>query len=276
MSTTTSTTDRLRTRDNPDLRPLLLFSAVAVPTGWVLLSAYQLLGLPGWPFVLLTLALGLLVPTVVLVRRDPTTDGRQLLRDCLRLPSRPLLLVPAVAAIPGLTWAGARLAGAETDVDTALLVGLAFEVVSSVVILNLWEELAWTGFAQRRAMARWGLVRGSLATAVLFAAIHLPMAFDGAGGTRQVLTTVAALLAAGVGLRLLVAGFDVWSARSLLTIAVLHASFNAAEKLVDADHDWVRYAVTVLLGLLVLTTPVAKAYGQPAGSEEPDKNAVSR
>ena len=194
--------------DSPDVRPLAVFAAVAVPIGWVFPSGCQVLDLPPEPFVLLTLLIGLVLPAAVLVRRDPGASDRDLLRDCLR-PFRPaLLLVPALVAIPATTAAVAALAGVSVDLDADLAIGLAVNVVSSVLIVNLWEELARTGFLQRRATSRWGLAGGSLVAEALFAAIHLPLAFDGADG-------------AGVGLRLLVAGFDVWSGRSLLTVAVL-------------------------------------------------------
>jgi membrane protease YdiL (CAAX protease family) len=241
--------------DNPALRPLAVFAAVAVPTGWVLLGSAQLLGLPDAPFVLLTTLLGLLVPAVVLMRRDPMTRARDVLRDCFRPASPAMLMLPALVGIPLLTAAGASALGAAEEIDTDLLVGLGINIVSSVLIINLWEELAWTGFFQRRAMARWGFVQGSLITAVLFAAIHLPLAFDGADGPGQVLTYVGYMLVAGVGMRLLIAGFDVWSGRSLMTIAVVHASFNAATNVVEPDYDWIRYAVTLALGLSVLLFP---------------------
>jgi len=248
------------TGDNPNLAPLVTFGAVAVTTGLVLLTAYQVLGLPADPFVLLTLLLGLILPAVILVRRDPTTSGRQLLLDCLR-PSRPVLLtVPALVAIPGLTALVAHGLGVGTPVTSDLVVALATDIVTSIIIVNLWEEMAWTGFFQRRAMARWGLVLGSIVTAVLFAAVHLPLAFDGADGALDVLEQVGYLLLAGVGLRLLVAGFDVWSRRSLLTVAVLHASFNAAADVVEPSHDAIRYVVTLGLGALVLLTPARHAY----------------
>ena len=50
------------------------------------------------------------------------------------------------------------------------------------LLINLWEETAWAGFAQSRLMARHGLMVGSLLTAVPFAAIHIPMQFWGDGG----------------------------------------------------------------------------------------------
>jgi membrane protease YdiL (CAAX protease family) len=129
---------------------------------------------------------------------------------------------------------------------------LAVNVVSSVVIINLWEEMAWTGFAQRRAIARWGFARGSVLVAALFAGIHLPLAFYDVDSAGEVGLNVAVLFGSAVGLRLLIAGFDLWTAGSLLSIALLHASFNVSSELLESDHDWVRYAVVLGLGLVVL------------------------
>ena len=66
--------------DSADLRPLLLFLGVAVPVGWVLLSIPLVTDLPLSPFVLATLYLGLVLPAVVLTRRDPDASVRSLLR----------------------------------------------------------------------------------------------------------------------------------------------------------------------------------------------------
>ncbi len=60
-----------------------------------------------------------------------------------------------------------------------------------MIIINIGEEIAWTGFVQRRAMARWGLLGGSLVTALLFAGIHLPLAFGDARTPEDVLRGVA-------------------------------------------------------------------------------------
>jgi membrane protease YdiL (CAAX protease family) len=239
--------------DDPALRPLLVLAAVALPVGWLLLSLYQVLELPSGPFVLATLGLGLLAPALVLSSRRRGGPGvRGLFRDAVRPPRSVGSGLFALLAIPVPVWAAASALGHGTSVDGSLLVGLAVNVVSSALIVNIWEELVWTGFVQRRAMARWGLVGGSTVTAVLFAGLHLPLAFDGASSALEVLLGVGYLLATGIGLRLLVAGVDSWSGRSLLTIGVLHASFNASAELVDPSYDWVRYLVTVLLGVGVV------------------------
>ena len=254
----------LTAADRPVAGHLRVFGVTAVLSGWVLLSVPLVTDLPVEPFVLLTLAFGLVTPAVLLTRRDPDASMKALLRDCVRLPRRPGLLLLAPTVIPLLTWTGGLLAGAETRLSSGFLADVVVNVVTSVLIVNLWEEMAWAGFFQRRAMYRYGFVTGSLVTTALFVAVHLPLAFVDVGGVRDVLAGVAALVVSGIGLRLLVGAVDAWSARSILTVALLHASFNVAADFVDADHDWIRYTVTLLLGLLVLATPVAR--GATAGA----------
>ncbi len=237
------------TVDNPQLRPMAVFAVTALAVGWALLGPMVWLDLPQAPFVMAATLLALIVPALVLTARETGRAGvRALLRDAVRLP-RPLWWGPAAAlALPGVTWSIAAALGGAEPVSAELLVDVFVAFLSSLLIINIWEEMAWTGFAQRRAMARWGTVRGSLIIAVLFAGIHLPLAFDGAETAGDVAVGVGILVGTGVGLRLLIAALHTWSHRSLLAVAILHASFNVTGDLLDPSSDWVRYLVTVLLG----------------------------
>ncbi len=229
------------------------FAMVALPTGWVLLSVPFVVDVPVEPFVLLTLLLGLVLPALVLSRRAPDTSVRGLLRDVARLPRPRLWLLPAIATLPAATWIGARFA----DVERAPTVNTAIGFVTALVIVNLWEEMAWAGFVQRRAMDRWGYLRGSLLTAALFGGVHLPLVFADAESLGDVALGFGAIVVAGTGLRLLVGYLDVVTGRSLLAVGILHASFNSSAELVDPDHDWIRYAVTFALGLAAAATSCA-------------------
>lgn len=242
--------------DDPSLRPLVLFVAAALPLGWVLLSAYQVLDLPQEPFVLGTLLVGLVIPALLLTHGQHGRPGvRSLLRDTVR-PPRPLWWAPlAVLAIPVTVWLTAAPFGGAAPLTATLVVDAAVLFLTSALIINIWEEMAWTGFVQRRAMARWGLVTGSIITGLLFAAIHLPLAFDGASTAGDVALGIAVLIGTGIGLRLLIARLDGWSGRSLLTIGLLHASFNTTAVLVEPGYDWVRLGMTILLGLAVVALP---------------------
>jgi len=89
-------------------------------------------------------------------------------------------------------------------------------------------------------------------TAALFAGIHLPLAFAGADDATDVITGVGVLLATGIGLRLIIAGLDRWSGGSLLTVGILHGSFNVTPDLIDPAFDWLRYTAAVVLGFVVI------------------------
>jgi membrane protease YdiL (CAAX protease family) len=251
-----------RQPDNPALRPIVIFAAVALPSGWILLGTPVAFGLSVAPFVLATLAIGLVLPAVLLTLRDPNASMRALLLDCVRVSRRSaVLLVPALLVIPGLTWAAAVTTGNAPSVDGTTLVDALVNVVSSVLIVNLWEEMAWQGFFQRRAEARWGFVTGALVTAAMFVGVHLALGFadaDDAGGVGR---GMLALVVSGIGLRLLLGAVDFWSGRSILVVAVMHASFNVASEFVVADADWIRYAVTLILGVGVVGAWRARSRG---------------
>jgi membrane protease YdiL (CAAX protease family) len=161
--------------DPAALRPIVTFAAVALPIGWILLSLPVLLDAPQEPFALATLLLALLPAALVITaRRSGRTGVRALLRDAVRLP-RPLWwALPAVAAIPSVTWIVASFLGGAQTLTTSLIVGFLVQLVTGAVIINIWEETVWTGFVQRRAMARWGTLAGSLVTSLLFVGIHIP------------------------------------------------------------------------------------------------------
>jgi membrane protease YdiL (CAAX protease family) len=266
-----TTTRPPRDPDPAALRPLAAFTAAALPAGWALLALPVLFDAPQEPFVLVVTFLGLLLPALLLTaRRSGGAGVRALLRDAVRLP-RPLWWVPLAAfALPAVVWSAAATRGAAEPLTTALLLDYLFVLVTGALIINIWEEMVWTGFVQRRAMARWGTVSGSLATAVLFAGIHLPLAFHDVSTAGDVALGVTILISTGVGLRLLIAALDTWTAGSLLTIGILHASFNATSDLIDPSHDWMRLVATVALGLAAVAVLLRsrRAAGHRPAAEE--------
>ena len=216
----------------------------------MLLSIPLVVDVPLAPFILATLYLGLVLPAVVLTRGDPDASVRALLRDTVRLPRPAWLLLPAALLIPVAVWGMAALLGVETELDSSFLLSLALaNVASSLLIVNLWEEMAWAGFVQRRASARWGYLGGSVITAMMFVGVHLPLSLYGADGAADIARNVLAMVVSGIGMRLLIGAFDTWGHRSILALGLIHATFNASSELVDADSDWVRYSVTLILGL---------------------------
>lgn len=235
--------------DSRGLRPLLQFAGIAVPVGWVLLTVPLLIDSPVEPFVLGTLIFGLVIPALVLTARGRSSSVKALMWDTVRVPRPQWLLVPAAALIPVATSGLAGALGVNAEVSTGFLVNLAVaNVLSSLLIVNLWEEMAWAGFFQRRATARWGYLGGATVTALMFTAVHLPLAFYDIHDAGDVAYNVAVMVISGIGMRLLIGAFDEWGHRSILALALIHATFNASSELLDPGADWVRYVATFILG----------------------------
>jgi membrane protease YdiL (CAAX protease family) len=208
---------------------------------------------PDGAFILAAVLFGLALPAAFLTHREGGVPAvRALLRDCVRLPSAWWWLPLAAFALPVATWTtGAAMGGAQ-PLDRGLVRFYVLDLIIGAIVINIWEEMAWTGFFQRRAAGRWGVVGGALITSLFFTGIHVPLALEGVHDTGDLATNLVALVGVAVGVRLLIARVDVWSGRSLLTVGVLHSSFNASESLLDGDHFWVRIVVTIALGIGVI------------------------
>jgi len=237
---------RATSRESSSLAPFVI-AALGVGAPFLALSTIIK---PDAPFLLSAVLLGLALPALVITHREAGGAAvRALLRDCVRLPSSWWWLPLAGFGLPIVTWTtGAALGGAQ-PLTWGLAAFYVGDLVVGAVVINIWEEMAWTGFFQRRAASRWGTVGGALVTSVFFTAIHVPLALADTDGVREIAVNLIGLAGVAIGLRLLIARVDPWCGRSILTIGVLHSSFNASETLLDADHFWVRIAVTVALGV---------------------------
>ena len=183
---------------------LMPFVAAALGIGAPLLALSTVIT-PGAPFVLAAMLFGLAIPALVLTRRESGRAGvRALLRDCVRLPSSWWWLPLAGFGLPVVTWTtGAALDGAQPL--TLGLVGVYVgDLIINALIINILEEMAWTGYFQRRAASRWGAVGGSLVTSVFFTAIHVPLALHGATGAKEIATNLLYLAGVAVAVRLLI------------------------------------------------------------------------
>jgi hypothetical protein len=77
------------------------------------------------------------------------------------------------------------------------------------------------------------------------------------------------LVAAAVGLRLLIARVDAWSGRSLLAVGILHSAFNATEAVLQPAFFWVRIVVTIGLGVGVVALDRPRTRSATASGEAP-------
>jgi membrane protease YdiL (CAAX protease family) len=263
MSTPTATTGSAR----PGLRSMLLFATIAVVGGGTLFGKSTVVD-PGEPFLLAGVYLGLALPALVLTRLTGGPGAlRTLLRRCVRVPRAWWWLPVAGLTLPLASFALASALGGARPLTASSAGFYLADLVIGVVLVNLAEELGWTGFFQSRAMLRWGAVGGSLVTAVFFTLIHLPLAAAGVEELGEAVRNVLVVGAVAVGLRLLVGRLHTWTGGSILAVGVLHSSFNATETLLDPAYDWVRIVTVVALAVVA----VAVTGRPPAGGGMPGR-----
>jgi len=259
MSQTTPSTRNLSSRaDLARRHPITVFIVILIVPTW---SIYAVALLTGMPFMAAKLAeLVFLIVAPVLVTRWIGDRGavRQLFRGLTRwrlgLPRYLMILV----AMPALTLLVALVTGTvSTPAGGWPGMALTYGVIlfAGALTGNIWEETAWSGFAQGRLMARRGLLVGSLLTAIPFALIHLPLAFEAEGlaGTtaRDVLITWTYLIVLAPFMRYLIGTVLIDTNGSVLAAALLHASMNASGALAAVNGIWQYPAALIVLTLLV-------------------------
>ena len=248
-------------------RPVTALLTVVLATGVPIMALASAADMTG-PAILL-IAYGELAGGALLI--TSWTEGRTGVRSLLRRLVQWRFGVGhwllAVAAMPVLTIGVAAVTGTLVAPDN----GWAWEVgrylflvfVFGALLLNLAEELGWMGFVQSRLMDRHGLVVGSALTAIPFAVLHVPLAFEpgwtGSGAAVELLVIVG--LAPFV--RYLLGAVYLDTAGSLLAVGLLHASYNACGRLGVADGGWQFVPALVVLALATAVLRRRRRVGFP-------------
>jgi len=240
-------------------RPVLTFCVLTVGTCLLLIGGLLVAGMSVIPGKAVQV---LLVPALAVLITG-WSNGRAGVRQlfagllCWRIGTARWLLV--LLGLPLLTLAVAAATGTlETPPNGWLAVAGTYLLILVVVLVtaNLLEEMAWTGFVQSRLMARHGLLRGSLLTAVPVFLIHLPLAYEAGGlaGTRwqDAVLSWALLLLALPFFRYLAGVLMIDTNGSVLAVGVLHASFNASGGMAVVPAGWQYVPALVILTLLVV------------------------
>jgi membrane protease YdiL (CAAX protease family) len=239
--------------------PLLADHGV-IPGGWM----PQRAGLDTERIASLLLVFGALLPAALLVTW--AAEGRPgiqaLVTRMLRWRIGPRWWLLILAGLPALTLAFAVLLGDTLEpVDIApFVIGQVFGLVVNLLLINLWEETAWTGVVQTRLERRHGLATAALLTAVPFALAHMPLHFIGDFTVESLATALVALLIVCAIVRLMIGVFLRGTRDSILAVALLHTVFNRSNneeglvaRLVEGDAR----KLGGLLAVLVLTAVVA-------------------
>ena len=240
--------------------PLLCFVVPAVTITWALQFGFLLAGWPLFPALILELVVLVTCATTVTALTAGRPGVRALFGGVVRWRFGGRWYALALLAMPVATMLVAALTGT-LNASPGEWLGAAAQYLFLTVIFgallgNMWEELAWTGFLQQRLMDQRGLLVGSLLTAVPFGLIHLPLAFEADGLTGSSIGS----LALDWALPLLVAPFFrvllgivyTRTGRSLLSVALVHGSFNACTASPLIDGGWQYIPAAILVSVVVM------------------------
>ncbi|HEV2773484.1 MAG TPA: CPBP family intramembrane glutamic endopeptidase [Thermoleophilaceae bacterium] len=237
-------------------RPITAFLVGALGIGLPLLMIPAIAGIPLMPFLLPMTFIGFLGSALVVTHLAGGPGAvRRLLsrlliwrfsvaRWAVIVFAMPVLVV-ALAAVSG------TLEGPEGGWGSVVGDSLLFTFISGLLLINLWEETAWSGFMQSRTMERHGLLVASLLTALPVAVYHVPLSFEGdwtwseAGSGLALVFGLAPFYRYLLGMHLLDTG------GSLLAVAIQHASWNAANNLGVFSGIWQPGGAVVLLTVLL-------------------------
>jgi uncharacterized protein len=198
------------------------------------------LELPGAaPFILLAaLALaGAAFITTALA--DGRAGVRRLRQRVFHFRVKPVWYVAALLILPGTALVTAvAVAGIDPLSNLvsqpAVLVSVIVGAVFAFLLVNWWEEAAWTGFALERLQPRLGPIGASVVTTWLQALVHLPLVFVADGvtigrvPTDQIPFYLVALFVLPIPVRIVLTWLYNASGRSVPIVGLYHAGLGVA------------------------------------------------
>jgi membrane protease YdiL (CAAX protease family) len=256
----------------------LAYAAAAVIFAIPLLSSAGIgaidLELPGaTPFVLLAafaLTGAAFVTTALAEGRDGVRDLRRRafhFRVNAGWYPLALLLLPVAALVSAVPFAGLDpILELVTRLDVLLGTVIAGAIVAFLLV-NWWEEVAWTGFALERLQGRIGPIAASVVTTWLQAIVHLPLVFVADGVTvgrvppAEIPIYLAALFILPIPVRIVITWIYNASGRSLPIVGLYHAGLGVATGAgfipllaPDVAPIWAYASFAVLAGLALIGT----------------------
>lgn len=198
------------------------------------------LELPGAaPFVLLSaifLAVAAFVATALAEGRDGV---RELRRRTFHFRVRPVWYLAALTILPGTALVAASVVAGPTPIASLfarpdVVVSIVIGAVVAFLLVNWWEETAWTGFALERLQPRIGPLAASVVTTWLQALVHVPLVFvaggvtDGRVPAEQIPFYLVALFVLPISVRIVLTWVYNRSGRSLPIVGLYHAGLGVA------------------------------------------------
>jgi uncharacterized protein len=211
---------------------------------------------------------------------------RSLFRRTFHWRVNPGWWLTVLLGLPVLTVGLALLMGDQLrsiDVPSFLASQLMLLLVNFVVI-NLWEEVAWTGLFQTRLEERHNWLIAAMLTAIPFAAIHLPLQFffDAPVTVASLAAAFGLYLLLGLLVRPMLAVFRRGTGDSLLLVGLLHSVFNRtnnengiAATLLEGDARQLAMLIAVVLLTVVTAVVVRSRLGRQYGAELAERSRTA-
>ena len=171
------------------------------------------------------------------------TDGRDGVRELRRRAFRflvspawyvtALVLLPLAALVMAVAIEGTEVVSA-LAAEPAIAVGWLVEIAVAYFLINLWEELTWSGFVLHRLQPRFGPLRATALTTWAHAALHLPLLFVLGGVSDDPIAVemypfyLAALFVFPLGNRTVATWLYNRSGHSVPVAGLTHSSWNLA------------------------------------------------
>jgi membrane protease YdiL (CAAX protease family) len=144
-----------------------------------------------------------------------------------------LLILPLAAVITATGVTGTNVV-AEFISRQDLMAAVAAEALIAFLLVNWWEEAAFTGFVLHRLQPRMGPVRASVVTTWVQALVHVPLVFVAGGVTEgrvaagQVPFYLVALFILPIPVRLLITWLYNSAGYSIPVVGLFHAGLGVA------------------------------------------------
>jgi len=279
--------------------PLVAFFVLAFLGGWLVLlptvlfeSGFGLIpiDIPA-PAVMLSFipaamagpALGAFVVTRMVEGKQGT---RQLLRRILRWRVGVQWYLIAVFGVPPVYFLAASLVLGTAPLE-ALIEDWPFlftsylpKVVMVFLIVSLWEEIGWMGFALPRLQEKYGPLMASVVLGVLWALWHLPAYFNstqvvadkvGLGELDRLLYLLPPLILLATFTRIVMTWLFNVAMGSVIVVTLFHAAFNVSNnelvtafmpqmKSMFANNEWIYPVLGVLALVLIVFTKGRLSY----------------
>jgi CAAX protease family protein len=240
--------------------------------------------LPGVaPFILLD-ALALAVAAFVATAlADGRAGVRELRRRVFHFRVHPkwyvsaILLLPAAALGAAVVVGGAGVLTSIIGSTATIAIAIAVGAPLAFVLVNWWEEAAWTGFALERLQPRLGPIGASVVTTWLQALVHVPLVFvvggvtDGRVPAEQIPFYLVALFVLPIPVRIALTWLYNRADRSIPIVGLYHAGLGIATGTAlipvvapDVNPLWVYAGFAAVAAAIMIATRGRLGFGQAA------------